>query len=111
MLSYAVTSPLYPRVSLRLCAQLLDSMRVTGLWKCVLQVVEAGHPILDPVSIEWRTNRELQAWIEASRRDGWTFTPDNRQARCIDTQAQRNRDLTRERMREIRASRRAGVAA
>lgn len=74
MTAWAVTSPTYPNLSLRLYAARLESMRPCSWLKCVLQVVEDGKPIAtDPLSIDWRTKEELDAWIDESKRDGWTF--------------------------------------
>ena len=84
--SWSVTTPTYPRATLRLCAYALSSMRDADLLKCVLQVVEKGYPLAEyPIAVEWRTESALQDWIAQSKADGWTFTldpsPDNGRAR------------------------------
>jgi hypothetical protein len=71
---FNVTDPHQPGVSLRFCAILLTSMSDTGIWKCVLQVVEKGRPIAtDPLSIDWLLESGVNAWIEASQKEGWVF--------------------------------------
>ena len=94
--SWAVTSPAYPGLSLRLVAFSLMSMPGSGLLKCSLQVIEQGHPIAeDPISVDWRSKEGLDEWIANSVADGWTFT-NTVYASSMD------RDKERERLRNKR---------
>lgn len=85
--SWMVTSPLYPRATLRLCVYALSSMQNSDLLKCILQITEKGHPLAEhPLAVEWRSEADLQEWITHSESDGWIFTlnapRDNKQAQA-----------------------------
>ena len=100
MTAYAVTSPLYPRLTLRLCA--IELMSLPGVLKCSLQVVEKGRPLAEhPLAVSWWSQAELDAWITQSIADGWEITP-TRHVSSMDRDRERERLRNAQRYQEAR---------
>ena len=65
----------FPQVTLRICYQQLESLKPLDLFKCVLFAVESTGPVYeDPISIEWRSQKELDEWLTECKEEGWIFT-------------------------------------
>ena len=79
MLAFSVQAPMGSRFAGAKLRWLAMELKSTPLiWKCVLQVVENGHPLAeDPISVEWMSWEDVQSFIDNSRQDGWIFIPEN----------------------------------